>query len=104
MDIVPMTPDDWPVVRQIYLDGIATGQATFETTAPEWEAWDASHLTICRLVARNGEAILGWAALSPVSRRAVYAGVAEHSIYIASSARGQGVTVRPDRTAGGPAG
>jgi phosphinothricin acetyltransferase len=82
---------DWEFVRAIYLEGIATGQATFETEAPDWERWDAGHLPLCRLVARNGDGVLGWAALSPVSRREVYAGVAEVSVYVAVSARGFGV-------------
>jgi phosphinothricin acetyltransferase len=82
---------DWEFVRAIYLEGIATGQATFETEAPDWERWDAGHLPQCRIVARSGDGILGWAALSPVSRREVYAGVAEVSVYVAASARGFGV-------------
>src|SRR5262245_385450 len=86
-----MRPRDWEFVRAIYLEGIATGQATFETEAPDWERWDSGHLPQCRLVARNGGAILGWAALSPVSKRQAYAGVAEVSVYIASAARGVGV-------------
>ena len=89
-EITPMTPADWPAVREIYLEGIATGNATFETGAPEWEAWDAGHLPDCRLVARRGDEILGWVALSPVSGRCVYAGVAEVSVYVAAKARGQG--------------
>jgi len=93
MDIVidRMQPRDWELVRAIYIDGIATGQATFETEAPDWERWDAGHLPQCRLVVRNGDGILGWAALSPVSKREVYAGVAEVSVYVAASARGRGV-------------
>ena len=86
-----MTAQDWQQVRHIYQEGLATGNATFETQAPEWEVWDARHLPTCRLVARQGDAILGWAALSPVSSRAVYAGVAEVSIYVSAAARGQGV-------------
>jgi phosphinothricin acetyltransferase len=86
-----MAPDDWPAVRDIYLEGIATGNATFETDAPEWEQWNASHLEHCRLVARDGERVLGWAALSPVSRRKVYAGIAEVSIYVAAEAQGRGI-------------
>jgi L-amino acid N-acyltransferase YncA len=89
--IVLMRPQDWEFVRAIYLEGIATGQATFETEAPDWECWDAGHLPQCRFVARNGDRVLGWAALSPVSGREVYAGVAEVSVYIAASARGRGV-------------
>ncbi|MEP7339609.1 MAG: N-acetyltransferase family protein [Acidobacteriota bacterium] len=86
-----MKPEDWPQVRTIYQDGIATGHATFETTAPDWQQWDAGHLTDCRLVARNSQKILGWAALSAVSRRQVYSGVAEVSVYVAADARGQGI-------------
>lgn len=86
-----MQPEDWAQVSAIYLEGIATGQATFETAAPDWEQWDAGHLPICRLVARDGDNILGWAALSAVSRRKVYAGVAEVSVYVSGKARGQGV-------------
>ena len=88
--IEPMRPEDWDRVRGIYLEGIATGQATFETTAPAWEAWDAAHMRAARLVAREGEATLGWAALSPVSSRCVYAGVVEHSVYVHPAARGRG--------------
>lgn len=86
-----MRPADWERVRQIYLEGIATGQATFETTAPPWEAWDAAHLAFARLVARRDGDVIGWAALSPVSQRCVYGGVAEVSVYVASGARGAGV-------------
>lgn len=86
-----MEVDDWPQVRAVYLDGIATGQATFETAAPSWDDWDQSHLTFARLVAREGEDLIGWAALSPVSRRSAYAGVAEVSVYIASQYRNRGV-------------
>jgi phosphinothricin acetyltransferase len=91
-----MRPDDWEAVRAIYEEGIGSGLATFETSAPGWDDWDQNHLPGCRLVAwlEDGEAggrVAGWAALSPVSRRKVYAGVAEISIYIAGWARGQGV-------------
>lgn len=89
--IEPMRPDDWPRVREIYLDGIATGNATFETEAPAWPDWDAGHLPICRLVARMGAEVIGWAALSPVSKRRCYAGVAEVSLYVAATRRKQGV-------------
>ena len=83
--------DDWLHVRSIYLEGIATGNATFETDAPDWETWDRNHLSFGRLVARNGNSVAGWAAISPVSSRCVYAGVGETSVYVAESARGQGV-------------
>ena len=86
-----MQPDDWPAVREIYAQGIATGNATFETEVPGWEKWDSGHLRECRLVARDGTSLLGWAALSPVSARRVYAGVAEVSVYVASEARGRRV-------------
>jgi len=84
-----MTAEDWKGVRAIYEEGIATGNATFEQEAPSWEKWNAGHLPSCRLVARNGKEVLGWAALSPVSGRCVYAGVAEVSVYVAARARNQ---------------
>lgn len=86
-----MQPEDWPAVRAIYEQGIATGNATFETSAPEWAQWDAKHLSDCRLVARAGDEVLGWAALSAVSDRCVYAGVAEVSVYVAEAAWSHGV-------------
>src|SRR4026207_674899 len=102
--IRPLQPADWPAVRAIYEEGIATGHATFETEAPSWERWDAAHLQDCRLIGlsdeaalgwtaagRAGGAALGWAALSPVSSRCVYAGVAEVSVYVSAQARGRGV-------------
>ena len=117
--IEPMTPADWPAVRRIYAAGIATGQATFETEAPGWDAWNRAHLPLCRLVARaagsgngndsgrdgdgssgsndggnNAGGVLAWAALAPVSGRACYAGVAEHSIYVDAAARGRGIGKR----------
>lgn len=88
--IEQMLPTDWPAVREIYLQGIATRQATFETNAPDWSTWDVSHSPFARLVARANENVVGWAALSPVSARAVYAGVAEVSVYVAASQRGVG--------------
>jgi len=91
MELEPMQPEDWPAVRAIYEDGIATGNATFETAAPDWPAWDAAHLANHRLVARLGGRVVGWAALAPVSDRCAYAGVAEDSIYVARDAQGRGV-------------
>ncbi len=88
--IGPLLPDDWERVRAIYLEGIATGNATFATEAPPWEQWDAAHRADCRLVARQNGSVIAWAALSPVSSRCVYAGVAEVSVYVAASARGKG--------------
>ncbi len=90
-DILPMTENHWDAVRQIYWEGIATGKATFEASVPEWAEWDTRHLPTCRLVASSGDGVLGWAALSRVSSRQVYRGVAEVSIYIAERARGRGV-------------
>lgn len=86
-----MRPEDWEAVRAVYIEGIATGNSTFEQSAPDWQTWDQGHLPSCRLVARLGSEILGWTALSPVSRRPVYAGVAEFSIYVAERARGRGI-------------
>src|SRR5262249_33923584 len=82
---------DWESARGIYQEGIATGNATFEAEAPDWETWDQNHLPFARLVARRENSVVGWAALSPVSRRRVYAGVAEVSVYVAASTRGEGV-------------
>jgi len=86
-----MNDADGPAVLEIYRQGIATGNATFESETPSWEKWTAAHLPHSRIIARNGASVLGWAALSPVSSRCVYAGVAEVSIYIAEEARGLGV-------------
>lgn len=86
-----MAKDDWPEVRRIYLEGILTGNATFEVEAPSWDRWDAGHLPNCRFIAANGANVLGWAVLSPVSARRVYAGVTEVSVYVGESARGNGV-------------
>jgi L-amino acid N-acyltransferase YncA len=103
--ILPMPPDLWPAVREIYREGIATGDATFETELPDWEKWDGSHHKNCRLIALeprdeaiteiliplDGTGVLGWAALSSVSSRHVYKGVAEVSVYVAEAARARGV-------------
>jgi phosphinothricin acetyltransferase len=86
-----MADGDWEEVRRIYLAGIATGCATFETEAPAWTAWDQGHRKSCRLVAAADGCLLGWAALSAVSSRPVYRGVAEVSLYVDAPARGQGV-------------
>ncbi len=91
LKIDPMLTTDWPAVRAIYLEGIATRLATFETQAPSWEVWDASHVSFARLVAREAETVTGWGALSPVSARKAYAGVAEVSVYVAESKRGAGL-------------
>ena len=89
--ITSMTLGDWPTVRRIYAEGIATGNAAFEIDAPDWETWNRNHLTHCRVVARVGDVIVAWAALSPVSARDCYAGVAEHSVYVAEAMRGRGI-------------
>jgi len=86
-----MNASDWEPVRAIYLEGIRSGHATFETDAPSWEKWDEGHHQFARLVVRDGKAILGWAALSPVSKRHVYRGVAEVTVYVSETARGQGI-------------
>jgi L-amino acid N-acyltransferase YncA len=103
--ITALHPEDWAAVREIYREGIATGHATFEIELPDWEKWDNSHRKDCRLVAVEPAdqaiaeplipldklRVLGWAALSPVSSRRVYAGVAEVSVYVAAAERGRGV-------------
>ncbi len=89
----PLVTADWPAVRAIFEAGMATGHATLETTAPTWEAWDAAHHPEPRLGATVEDALAGWAALSPVSRRPVYRGVAELSVYVAEQRRGQGVGI-----------
>jgi L-amino acid N-acyltransferase YncA len=90
-EIQPLTADHWPAVRAIYEEGIAGGDATFETAAPAWDAWDRGHLAGHRLVAVAGGRVVGWAALAPVSERCAYAGVAEASVYVAAAAAGRGV-------------
>lgn len=87
-----MQPDDWDEVRQIYQEGIETGMATFETKAPDWQTWSAGKRPDCRLVARAGSGrVVGWAVLSPTSKRAVYAGVCEVTVYVAADMRGRGI-------------
>ena len=87
----PMQPDDWPAVRAIYAEGIATGDATFEPTVPDWTAWDAAHLREARLVARVDADVIGFAALSAYSSRAAYRGVAWESVYVAEARQRKGV-------------
>lgn len=89
--IEPMHASDWPDVKRIYEEGIATRLATFDTAAPAWEEWDKAHRAECRFVARRDGRVVGWIALSAVSRRPVYRGVAEVSVYVAQEARGSGV-------------
>jgi phosphinothricin acetyltransferase len=89
--IVPLVADHWKAVRTILLEGIATGNTTFDRKAPEWVEWDSGHLPRCRLVALHETNVIGWAAIAPVSPRPVYAGVGEVEIVVASAARAQGV-------------
>jgi L-amino acid N-acyltransferase YncA len=86
-----MLSEDWGQVREIYLEGIATGNATFQKEAPSWEEWDNNLIKECRIVAHLDDKVLGWAALSPVSSRCVYAGVAEVSIYVSQRIKGKGI-------------
>ncbi len=89
--ITDLRPEHWPEVARIYGEGIATGDATFESSIPEWEAWHASHLPEHRSIALIDGNVVGWVAVSGVSDRCVYGGVVENSVYVAASARGQGV-------------
>lgn len=91
MIIVPLEEKHWTEVKRIYEEGIATGNATFESSAPTWENWSSSHLPFSRLVAEENGEVLGWAALSKVSDRCVYGGVAEVSVYVSAAASGKGV-------------
>jgi L-amino acid N-acyltransferase YncA len=91
IEIDTLRESDWERVCAIYLEGLATGQASFETEAPSWADWDAAHLKHSRLAARRGDEVVAWAALTPMSRRRCYAGVAEVSIYLAAAARGRGL-------------
>jgi L-amino acid N-acyltransferase YncA len=87
----PLDPDDYPAVAGVFAEGIATGLATFETSVPTWEDWDAGHLREHRFVAELDGEVVGWVAVVPYSRRAVYRGVGEESVYVAERARGRGV-------------
>jgi L-amino acid N-acyltransferase YncA len=91
IDVAEMADSDWPAVAAIYKEGIATGHATFEEDAPDWDVWNAKHLRPCRLVAKAGGKVVGWVVLSPVSSRCVYKGVAEVSVYVKASLRSQGI-------------
>lgn len=86
-----LLPQDWTDVRRIYLEGIASGNSTFQTEAPAWEQWDANHLQVCRLVAVIDDSVVGWAVLAAISARPVYRGVAEVSVYVAPAAHGKGI-------------
>jgi phosphinothricin acetyltransferase len=94
LTVESMRASDWPAIGAIYAEGIATGNATFETETPDWLKWNAAHIDGCRFVAREAGQVIGWAALSRVSSREVYAGVAEVSVYVAERARGRGVGLK----------
>jgi len=92
MTLDELRPQDWDAVKRIHAEGIATRLATFETEPPaNWQDWDDSHVESCRIAAREGDDLLGWAALSAVSSRCCYGGVGEVSVYVATAARGRGV-------------
>jgi len=91
IEIATMEPADWERVRAIYEQGIATGQATFELATPSWDQWNAAHHSFARLVARLERLVVGWAALSPVSKRSCYAGVAEVSVYVDADYQGRSI-------------
>jgi L-amino acid N-acyltransferase YncA len=91
MVVRALVQSDWPDVERIYGDGLATGFATFETQLPSWEAWNEAHLPAPRLVAERNGTVVGWVAVSRVSRRPAYRGVVEHSVYVDASARRSGV-------------
>ena len=91
MFVRPLEPADYPAVADVFAEGIATGRATFETRVPTWEEWDAAHLSEHRFVAELDGELAGWVAVVPYSRRAVYRGVGEESVYVAERARGRGV-------------
>jgi L-amino acid N-acyltransferase YncA len=91
VELRPLEPEDWPAVAEIYWDGMRDGLATFETEVPAWESWDTAHLREHRLVAELLGEVVGWAALSPASKRRCYSGVAENTVYVARDARGLGI-------------
>ncbi|HEY6977059.1 MAG TPA: GNAT family N-acetyltransferase, partial [Chitinophagaceae bacterium] len=91
MEIIKMLTHHWEDVKRIYEEGIATGDATFQTAAPAWEEWNGSHLEVCRLISVENDKLSGWIALTPLSGRCVYSGVAEVSIYVAQNAKGKGI-------------
>jgi len=91
MLVRPLHPDDYPAVAAVFAEGLATGRATFETVVPTWEEWDAGHLPEHRFVAELDGDVVGWTAVVPYSRRSVYRGVGEESVYVAARARGRGV-------------
>lgn len=91
MEVINIEAHHYPEISRIYLEGIATGNATFQTIAPSWDDWDKSHLKECRIILVDDMKIMGWAALTPVSSRCVYAGVSEVSVYVDALQRGKGI-------------
>jgi L-amino acid N-acyltransferase YncA len=91
LTICILLPQHWPEVARIYAEGIATGNATFETGVPTWEDWDSAHLPEHRFVALSDNRVVGWVTVAPVSERCVYGGVVEGSVYVAASTRGLGI-------------
>ena len=91
VEIRELSPADWPAVEAIYVEGVATGDATFETETPTWAEFEAGRLPNPRVVAVDGDRVVGWAALAPTSKRECYAGVVEHSVYVEESSRGRGI-------------
>jgi len=91
MKFQELTSKHWAQVKDIYEQGIATGNATFQTASPSWEEWDSSHVKTSRIVVTENNEVLGWAAITPVSGRCVYAGVGEVSVYVAANAQGRGL-------------
>ncbi|HAT67739.1 MAG TPA: N-acetyltransferase [Flavobacteriaceae bacterium] len=91
MEFLPLQKEHYPAVSKIYFEGIETGIATFETEIPSWEIFNEKFLPVCRFIAKKNDQILGWCTLSAISKREVYKGVAETTIYIAKDARGKGI-------------
>lgn len=91
MEFKPVTKENFPELLEIYSQGIATNIATFQNDLPIWKDWDNGHLNFCRISLYDNDKMIGWTALSPVSSRCVYSGVAEVSVYVATDARGKGV-------------
>lgn len=91
MEIKLITKDNFPDVVEIYKQGLVTHIATFQNALPQWEEWDKGHLNFCRISIYEDNKMLGWTALTPVSSRCVYTGVAEVSVYVSQEERGKGI-------------
>ena len=94
ISVTSIEDQHWTAIKEIYEQGLATGVATFETQSPSWEQWDKAHLTICRFVAQEADVVVGWIALSPISSRCAYRGVAEVSVYVHVDHRRKGIGKR----------